>query len=75
MAYCPEFNVSSFGNTLAEARVSLKEAVSLFLEECRRMGTLNEVLEECGYRLPAYPEEKLLPPIPISTEELEVAIA
>ncbi len=75
IAYCPEFNVSSFGDTPEEARSSLEEAVSLFIEECQRMGTLEEVLEECRYRLPTKPGEKLVPPNPISIEELEIAIA
>ena len=50
VALCPELNVSSFGDTPAEALASLKEAVTLFLEECQRMGTLEMVLEEAGYR-------------------------
>ena len=50
VAVCPELNVSSYGNTSDEAIDALKEAVTLFLEECRRMGTLDVVLEEAGYR-------------------------
>jgi predicted RNase H-like HicB family nuclease len=46
----PDLNVSSFGDNLKEARVSLNEALTLFLEECERMGTLEEVLEESGYQ-------------------------
>jgi len=49
VAICPELNVSSFGDTAAEALRSLREAVSLFLEECQRMGTLKQVLEEAGF--------------------------
>ena len=75
VAYCPEFNVSSFGDTPSEARSSLEEAVSLFIEECQRMETLAEILEEAGYHLPAKPGERLVPPPIISTEELEVAVA
>ena len=50
VALCPEFNVSSFGDTSEEASASLYEAVTLFLEECQRMSTLETVLEEAGYR-------------------------
>ena len=49
VSLCPELNVSSFGNTRGEAEAALHEAVTLFLEECERMGTLNEVLEEEGF--------------------------
>jgi predicted RNase H-like HicB family nuclease len=45
---CPELNVSSFADTPEEAKKSLSEAVSLFLEECQNMGSLDEVLKEAG---------------------------
>jgi predicted RNase H-like HicB family nuclease len=54
VSVCPEFNVSSLADTAEEAVASLHEAVTLFLEECQRMGTLEMVLEEAGYR-PAGP--------------------
>lgn len=46
VALSPELNVSSFGETIGEAKESIKEAIKLFLEACREMGTLDEVLEE-----------------------------
>lgn len=49
VALSPELNISSFGETIYEAKESIKEAIELFLEECREMGTLNEVLEESGF--------------------------
>ncbi|TSC87858.1 MAG: hypothetical protein G01um10147_361 [Microgenomates group bacterium Gr01-1014_7] len=55
VAVAPELNVSSFGSTKKEAKVSLKEAVELFLEECKRMGTLEDVLTEAGFK----PENRL----------------
>lgn len=45
----PELNVSSFGDTLEEAKRFLQEAVEAFLEECEAMGTLEEVMEETGF--------------------------
>jgi len=44
---CPELNVSSFGNSIEDAKDSLQEAVEAFIEECEDMGTLEEVLGEC----------------------------
>ncbi|HBG92017.1 MAG: hypothetical protein A3J81_01145 [Nitrospirae bacterium RIFOXYB2_FULL_43_5] len=49
VALSPELNVSSFGETVDEAKKSLKEAVGAFIEECETMGTLEEVLEESGF--------------------------
>jgi len=49
VAISPELNVSSFGDSPKEAKASLIKAISLFLEECERMGTLNKVIEEAGF--------------------------
>ncbi|WP_017295569.1 type II toxin-antitoxin system HicB family antitoxin [Geminocystis herdmanii] len=46
---CPELNVSSFGETIEEAKASLQEALMVFLEECENMNTLQEVLQEAGF--------------------------
>ncbi len=45
---CPELNVSSFGDTPEDAEASTKEAITLFLEECQKMGTLEQALAEAG---------------------------
>jgi len=49
IALSPELNVSSFGDTIEDARKSVKEAIEAFIEECGRMGTLEDVLEEAGF--------------------------
>jgi len=79
VSLCPELNVSSFGDTPEEAETALYEALSLFLEECERMGTLKEVLEEAGYSLerrqiPVSVEE-WVPPRPLKTLHRELALA
>lgn len=45
----PELNVSSFGETLEEARQSLQEAVEAFVEECQRMGTFEELMSDVSH--------------------------
>ena len=49
VALSPELNVSSFGETVAAAKEAIQEAIEAFIEECERMGTLEEVLEESGF--------------------------
>jgi len=49
VSLCPELNVSSFGETIEEAKCSLNEAVEAFVEECKAMGTLEEVMSEAGF--------------------------
>ncbi len=42
-------NVLTCGGTREEAEHALEEAVELFLETAQEMGTLEDVLAECGY--------------------------
>ena len=49
VALSPELNVSSFGETIEDAKRSVQEAIEAFVEECERMGTLEDVLEESGF--------------------------
>jgi len=49
IAYTPELDISSCGKTVAQAKSRLREAVSLFLQEAVRMGSLGAILEESGF--------------------------
>ena len=49
VSYAPELDVSSCGDSVAQARARLREAVSLFLEECSRRGSLDTILFESGF--------------------------
>jgi predicted RNase H-like HicB family nuclease len=75
VALCPELNVSSFGDTTQEALASLQEAVTLFLEECQRMGTLETVLEEAGYHREPLAPQKWLYRQPVQINRLEAVLA
>ncbi|MBT9138326.1 MAG: hypothetical protein DDT31_00878 [Syntrophomonadaceae bacterium] len=50
VSYCPELDVSSCGDTVEEARTNLRVAVRLFLAETERMGTLDSILKEAGFK-------------------------
>jgi predicted RNase H-like HicB family nuclease len=50
VSYCPELDLSSCGHSVEEARNNLKTAVRLFLEEAEKMGTLEDLLIEAGYK-------------------------
>jgi predicted RNase H-like HicB family nuclease len=51
VAQAMPIDVLSSGETVPAARIALDEAVQLFLETAREAGTLQEVLEECGYEI------------------------
>ena len=50
VAYAPALDVSSCGATDEEARRNIRDAVRGFLATSAELGTLNEILEEAGYR-------------------------
>jgi len=46
VAYNPELEVASQGKTVEVAEKMLKEAVSLFIETAKKIGTFNKILRE-----------------------------
>ena len=46
--HCNPLDVCSQGDSEEEAVKNLSEAIHIFLSTCYEMGTLNEVLMECG---------------------------
>jgi predicted RNase H-like HicB family nuclease len=75
VALCLELNISSFGDTPDEALASLQEAVTLFLEECQQMGTLDVVLEEAGYYRDSPTSSRWISRKPIEIHQLEASFA
>ncbi len=66
---CPDLDVSSFGETVEEAKQSVREALQAFFEECEAMGTLQEVLEEAGF---IQQDGSWLPRQPVSSDLLAI---
>jgi len=50
VAYSPALDLSTCGVNEQQAHQRFTEAVSVFFKELNDMGTLEEVLEECGWR-------------------------
>lgn len=50
VAHAMPLDVMSCGPTVEAARQAVDEAVRAFLATAKEMGTLGEILEECGYR-------------------------
>ena len=66
VAYCPELDVSSCGDTVNHAKEMLKTAIRLFVEEAEKMGTIGDILEEANYKMDV--NGKWLPPKLVATE-------
>ena len=50
IAKCPELDFVAQGRTMEEAKRNLREVVEIQFEEMREMGTLDEYLQECGFK-------------------------
>jgi len=70
IAYNPELEVASQGKTQEEAESMLKEAVNLFLETAKKIGTFSQVLQEAGFM--KKDKKWLSPSISISSLEMSV---
>ncbi len=58
VSICPVLDVVSQGETRDEAVSNLVEAIVLFIQTCQEMGTLDQVLAECGFA-PSYDESEV----------------
>ncbi len=48
VSYCPELDIASCGEDVQQAKKNLMEAISINIEETKRMGTFAQFLEDCG---------------------------
>lgn len=49
VSYVPQLDLSSCGKTVEEAKKNINKATKLFFQEAKRMGTLDDILEEAGF--------------------------
>lgn len=57
---CPALDIFSQGKSEEEAKVSLEQAIELWVEDCFERGTLDEALREAGFEK-VHPATKLRP--------------
>jgi predicted RNase H-like HicB family nuclease len=71
IAHVPELDISSCGDTEAQATQNIRDAVAGFLETAKQMGTLKEILEESGYR---YENGHWLEPELVGVEQMHLGL-
>lgn len=49
VSYCPELDIASCGETVDQAKKNLKEVILINLEEARKLGTLDSLLQDAGF--------------------------
>ena len=70
IAYTPSLDLSTCGKTFEEAKRNFKEAVDIFFEECIKDGTIQDVLESCGWV--KSPQNGWRPPVFVGDEDINV---
>lgn len=63
IAHCPALDISSYGTSEDEAQELFNEAVTIFLDEVEKKGTLENVLLDLGWQLKRKPKVDYRPPI------------
>ena len=63
IAYCPALDISTCADTFEEAQKNFVELLDIFINETVKMGTLEEVLLECGWKKIIHPKLKWQPPV------------
>ena len=48
VSYCPELDIASCGEDIEQAKTNLYEAITITIEETKKMGTFSTFLENCG---------------------------
>jgi len=74
VAYTPALDLSSSGSTCEQAQKRLVEAINIFIEETLKMGTLDNVLIDCGWQKVSKPQKHWIPPHIIAHVEQQVKI-
>jgi predicted RNase H-like HicB family nuclease len=73
IAYTPALDLSTCGDTFEKAKKRFEEILQIFIDEAYKMGTLEEVLQDCGWRKARFPR-RWIPPITVGQPEHTIEI-
>ena len=71
VAYSPALDLSTAGDSLAQAQSRFAEAAQLFFEECFKTGTLSEVLTDLGW---SSIKGRLTPPVVVAQDYQKIVV-
>lgn len=74
IAHSPAFNLSTCGDSQEQAKKRFGEILHIFLEEVEKMGTLEDVLLECGWKKIGHPHRHWQPPVFIGQSQQEIRL-
>lgn len=62
VAFCPSLNLSSYGDSIDDAKVGFDEVMTSYLEECKENGSLRDDLIKNGWTFSIQNHKKAEPP-------------
>ncbi len=74
IAYSPALNLSTCGDSQDQAKRRFEEILGIFLGEVDKMGTLEDVLLECGWKKIGHPQRHWQPPVFVGQTQEEVRL-
>ena len=74
IAYSPALNLSTCGDTQEQDKRRFEEMLGIFLEEVDKMGTLEDVFLECGWKKIGHPQRHWQPPVFVGQTQEEVRL-
>ncbi|MGH7953909.1 MAG: type II toxin-antitoxin system HicB family antitoxin [Limisphaerales bacterium] len=75
IAHCPVLELSTCGATFDEAAAAFDEVLNIFFEECAERGTLDEVLQSCGWKIKKTNSQRnITPPLFVGQRQVSLSI-
>lgn len=74
IAYNPALDLSTCGDTQEQAKIRFEQMLQIFLEETSKMGTLDDVLLECGWRKAGRLKKCWQPPVFVGQIQEEIRL-
>lgn len=62
VSYCPSLELSSYGDSIEEAKTGFDDVMKIYLEECQKKGTLHADLLAHGWQLNIDNDKEAAPP-------------
>jgi hypothetical protein len=75
IAWTPALDISTCGESSKQVKRRFEEIVEAFFEEIIEMGTIDDVLKECGWKKVTKPKKRWIPPaIDHAVEEVKIPL-
>ncbi|MBL7718757.1 MAG: type II toxin-antitoxin system HicB family antitoxin [Flavipsychrobacter sp.] len=71
IAFCPALKLSSYGDSIEDAKEGFEEVITAYIEETQRQGTLNEDLTKHGW---VFHSKQVFPPEQVDIDNIPAGL-